>query len=116
MINEKLLIDRTKKYITLLNSKDLTGLDEMYYSYCTLKDWNVECPSKEAVLELNRKMFEGSTLDVSILDMDIVGNIVYCILWIGSGEERIKVLDCIHWIDVYPDGPRITDIRAFKLN
>jgi hypothetical protein len=116
MMNEKLLIDRTKKYITLLNSKDLVGLDEMYYPYCTLKDWTWECPNKESVLELNRKMFEGPLLDFGILDIDIVGNIVYCILWIGNGEERMKVLDCIHWIDVYPDTPKITHIRAFILN
>jgi hypothetical protein len=116
MISEKELNAAVHKYIQLLNSKDLRGLDEMYSSYCTLKDWSWECPSKESVLELNGKMFEGPTLDFSVLDIDIVGDVTYCILWISNGEERIKVLDCIHWVESYPNEPKILGIRAFILN
>jgi hypothetical protein len=115
-MNEKLLTEYTQKYISLLNAKDIDGLSDMYYSYSTLKDWSLECGNKESILELNKKMFSEGTLDFQILDIDIIGNVTYCIMWIWDGNTKIKVLDCIHWIDIYPDTPKIVHIRAFKLD
>lgn len=104
----------TRKYFTLLNSKNLTELEEIYYPSITLKDWEGEYNTKDDVLRLNEHLFTLN-LDFQILDIEVIQNTSYVLFNLINGNQKLKVLDVIQWVPIYPNEGKIHSIRAFKV-
>ena len=109
--------EKAKEYFKLFEEGNDIALSEMYDEEIQLVDWGGSWNSKSDVLSMNRELFEGSKISVTIRDIQIgmsaagfPSNRVYCKIYIQIDDDLLKVMDVID----FNEKGKITKIEAYK--
>ena len=112
------------KYFTLFSAKDLEGLDEMFDSKATLRDWDIEAFGKSNIFIAMKDVFDSvESIEVNPIEMGCWANMelrneegdepirIVAELEITIDKtEKISVVDIIEFTNDY----KIRGIKAFK--
>jgi len=106
---ELIINEKTQLYFEVWENKNIDGLENLFSSNITLKDWTNKWIGKSDVIEVNKEIFKND-IKVSILRIDVIYNTSYCQLELNVNGEILYVMDVIEFDDDF----LIKTITAYK--
>jgi SnoaL-like protein len=107
------LTERCINYFDQFSQKNLVGLHACIAENITLRDWDTEVAGRQAVLELDRVVFDNvKHINVKVLNMIELGNTVVSELeiHINHSVDRLLVVDVME----FNEEGAIECIRAYR--
>jgi hypothetical protein len=105
-----------EEYFNVFSNKDLGSLAKLFHSDVTLKDWTYHAKGVDAVLDVNKSIFDSvDTIRVIPIWLHQDTNTVACQLQIFVNEnisEKLEILDVADFITFEND--KIIYIQAYK--